>query len=568
MYKLTRIIIALLMMSVTYNAYAVIPLPLPPATTDAGRAAQYLSMWEHRVRTTDFQLKLPIKPKQPKQKHFRSFKLSAVHIKGMTKLFLSDVENYYHGYLEHTVTLHDLHCIARLIEERYAREGYPLTRVVIPKQSFKHGVVVIQVMEPYIGETRVCGDMPANLHHLILGYIENAASVKPLEHSPLIRYLLLIQDLVGINAHAELTYIDEQSAAMRLTVFVETFDYRGRVSIDNRGNRFFGRVRGDIAGTVYHLGDLFPASATSARYVSSTSWKRFHYVGFAHQHALGTHGLQLHMTADDARTRPNFTRVYPFVTENSVDGVTRGLNIDLVYPYWRHVKRNLYFQLEFSARNDRDECDGMRLFEDRLRSLRFAAYFDYADEWRGVSMIGLQLSQGLNAVGAGAPRPSRPGARVDYLKFNAIVSRHQQFPYKLSLYAEIQVQLDISQSGLLINEELGYGGSRIGRGYDESELVGDHGVIGMIELRYDPLSQYRWINHWQPFIFFDAGAVWNEDRTLQPRHSDASSAGIGVRATMRHNLSGYVYLAKPLTRDVVAEASRAPRIFLGASWAV
>jgi hemolysin activation/secretion protein len=106
--------------------------------------------------------------------------------------------------------------------------------------------------------------------------------------------------------------------------------------------------------------------------------------------------------------------------------------------------------------------------------------------------------------------------------------RLQRLNDQWSLYANIQGQL--SDKNLSSSEKLSLGGAYGVRAYPQGEAVGDIGVLGNLELRYqiNPM--------WQTLAFVDAGTVrinksrWDNTGT---NHRSLSAAGIGAKMQIR-----------------------------------
>jgi hemolysin activation/secretion protein len=119
---------------------------------------------------------------------------------------------------------------------------------------------------------------------------------------------------------------------------------------------------------------------------------------------------------------------------------------------------------------------------------------------------------------------------------------------RFSLYVTLHGQY--STQPLLATEQYGVGGPDIGRGYDPSEITGDKGVSGKVELRFDTIPGLKLLNTIEWYVFYDAGMIWNNDNISLPGKQDLTSAGLGARLTFFPNLTGNLFVARPLTRKV------------------
>jgi hemolysin activation/secretion protein len=123
-----------------------------------------------------------------------------------------------------------------------------------------------------------------------------------------------------------------------------------------------------------------------------------------------------------------------------------------------------------------------------------------------------------------------------------------------------------SKDALLSSEEFGVGGINYGRAFDASEIVGDDGIAGKIELQWKQPVEWNLVQDYQVFGFYDAGTVWNDDATSTDLDRETiTSAGFGVRTEFMEETSVDLTVAFPLNRDVATQEDDDPRIYFGMS---
>lgn len=129
----------------------------------------------------------------------------------------------------------------------------------------------------------------------------------------------------------------------------------------------------------------------------------------------------------------------------------------------------------------------------------------------------------------------------------------------LSLAANGQFSTD----PLLIGENFVLGGNAFLRGYDFAQRVGDQGIAGVGELRYDWPKALGAVDHLQLYAFADGGMV----RNLDGGFGDGSlaSSGAGLRADVTRNLDVDLEVAVPLTEARYDTGDKQPRINLRVS---
>jgi hemolysin activation/secretion protein len=112
----------------------------------------------------------------------------------------------------------------------------------------------------------------------------------------------------------------------------------------------------------------------------------------------------------------------------------------------------------------------------------------------------------------------------------------------------------------------GFGGTQFGRGFDASELIGDSGVAGKLELRYTDTLPTTPSLTYTAYAFWDAGKVWRRNPINEEQSESGTSFGVGLRLDVARNVTGFGELAKPATRNVRAEGDRDTRGYVGLAY--
>ncbi|MEZ5918475.1 MAG: ShlB/FhaC/HecB family hemolysin secretion/activation protein [Alphaproteobacteria bacterium] len=70
-----------------------------------------------------------------------------------------------------------------------------------------------------------------------------------------------------------------------------------------------------------------------------------------------------------------------------------------------------------------------------------------------------------------------------------------------------------ASDALLASGGSGAGGVNYGRACDPSEIVGDEGVAGKVEVQWNEPRKFDMFEDYQLYGFYDIGKVWNQDAT-------------------------------------------------------
>jgi hemolysin activation/secretion protein len=284
------------------------------------------------------------------------------------------------------------------------------------------------------------------------------------------------------------------------------------------------------------------------------------YLSLNHDEPIGSEGGKLSVSASVTRSEPPIDAVVPI----TLQGSSEAAGISYSHPFVRSRSTNLSARFGLSGYNGETDVNSANASTDRIRPLRLGGTWDHADSHLGISILDMELSQGLNALGAsdnGTPGLSRPTGKSDFTKITLYGARLQSITNEWSVLAAVNAQYSFSD--LLTPELFSYGGEQFGRGYDPSELVGDSGAALKLELRYAGALPDTLLTSYTAYGFYDVGSVNQRTLISSETSGSAASAGLGLRFSIGRYVSGFLELAKPLTRIVQAEGNKDLRAYFG-----
>lgn len=483
--------------------------------------------------------------------------LRALEIEGSSVYSDEELRGFYGDLIGQTIPLARLFGIASAIEDKYREDGYPLVRVIVPAQVVQDGLFRIQVIEGYVNDVRLEGEV-GPVRGRIQAILDRIVGVRPVSNRVLERYLLLANDLPGISASGVLRPGTGERGAAQLVVKVERKPFDAYGVVNNRGSKFTGPWRAVVVGAenaATALGERVQITGAATPFTDEQYFVQGHY-----QQPLGTDGLEAHAVGQYEATNPG-SRLSDIDLETEV--VLGGGFLS--YPLLRSRRQNLYAEVGFEALRTEVDALGARLSRDDLRVLRALLAYDFRDDLGGSSTLSFGVRQGLDVLGASDENDSdlsRPEGEPDFTTFQFTASRLQPLTDPLALFvaAKGQVALDT----LLTYEEFTVGGERFGRGYDPAELAGEDGVGLSAEVQYNGSTNFSQVPAYQVYGFYDYGAVWNDDTGVDD-HDSLSSAGGGVRTQVFKNFFLEFEVAKPLTRKRESDGDKSAQFFFQAS---
>lgn len=456
------------------------------------------------------------------------------------------------------ITLAEVYDIAAQLTAKYRNEGYILTQVVIPPQTIDGGTVRMRVVEGFVDKVTVEGGMGVDTAFL-QGYAKKINASKPLNSKTLERYILLINDLPGMSGRAVLSPSPNVVGASDVTIFVERKPYDAFFQIDNRGSRFLGPLQVNAGGRLNNMFGLY--EGLSFQFVTAPDgWpdRELDFGSIAWSQPVNHEGTRVSVGYSITSTEPGYT-----LTPFDIEGLARSANIEVMHPFIRSRQQNLYGTLRFNyIDTERNDNLGLGKTEDRLRVLRLAGTYQFTDGFLGLNTLNAELSKGLDILNMkekDSLNATRARGEPEFFKATMEISRIQRVTNMIEIFGSVQGQK--SAHKLLASEEFGVGGINYGSGYNNSEITGEDGVAGRLELRLNNPVKAP-VNFSQVYGFYDIGKVWDNDSTVvKDRQRSIASAGLGLRVNVNDNLAGTFEAAMPLTRTVETEGDKDLRLF-------
>lgn len=489
------------------------------------------------------------------------FILREVVLEGNKTFTTQQLRPIYKDKLGKEITVAQLFEIVQGITNYYRNSGYIISRAILPPQHVKEGVVRIQIIEGYIGTVSVSGN-PRGAKCYVQALGNEIKKSPPLQVSRMEKYLLLANEIPGTEVRAVMEPAKKDVGASDITLVTQNKLAMGYLSYDNYGTRYIGpqQMTGSFSlNSFIGSGDVGRVTLTKTPKGGELTYWDANYIT-----PITNGGITGQIGGTRTHTHPLFV-----LQPVQIDGLNDNYYTMFQFPIIRTRSSNLTARTGFSYVDVHTTILDTNLYTDHLRNLDIGATYNFADSWYGANMISGDFRQGLPILGYSSDynpdtaETSRPGGRGDYTKFAIQASRLQAIKGPWSLYGILTGQWAFNP--LLSSEQFTVGGSQIGRGYDVAELIGDKGISGSLELRYD-LAVGTILNSLQLYVFYDGGEIWNlKTSSGSPGKLSITSTGFGTRFYFTKYISGNLYWAQPLTKQVAAEEligeGRRPRVF-------
>ncbi|MGB9154595.1 MAG: ShlB/FhaC/HecB family hemolysin secretion/activation protein [Alphaproteobacteria bacterium] len=489
------------------------------------------------------------------------FVLSSVSTEGVTVYKAEDLKSTYSDMLGKNISLLDAQEIAKRITALYHKDGYVLSQAVVPPQDVAGGVLKIRVVEGFVGGVIVPDSVGSESERKIIeSYADHIKAERPVNTQTLEHYLLLINDLPGVTVNGLLRPSATGVGSADLVINVINKPFEASYVFDNRGSKYVGPWQNTISGTANSLFGLY--DSTRLRVFTSTPDSNQLLGGdILHEEQIGSYGTKLSFLASHTHTQPG-----DVLTPLQIVGNSDLFEVKATQPFIRSRMENLIGRILVDYHDTvTDIFKTIDYTTDRLRVARAGLTYNIVDSLRGNNLVDAQLSQGMDIFGATSSGANRSNAVGDssFTKINMDMSRTQPLPSNFSLMTGATMQHSFNP--LLADEQFSLGGSDYARAFDPAELLGDQGLAGKGELRYNGNVGAQYFNSYQLYTFYDLGRVWLlQGAAGTSGTSVLSSTGVGVRMTLTENFSANFEAAVPLVAPAQDQTSyrHDPRLFM------
>ena len=474
--------------------------------------------------------------------------ISDVQFNGLKGLAPSDLRAAWAPYVGQSVPIATV-CEIRDQAATLLRQAGYLAAVQVPPQRIEaDGVVRFDVLMARLVGVQVRGDAGRS-ERIIAGYLGAIKDQEVFNVNEAERYLLLARDLPGYDVRLTLRPAGTVPGEVIGEVTVVHTPVEVDVNVQNYGSKDVGRFGG--LARVQFNGLTGMGDSTSLSVFSTADFDEQQVIQLGHVLRLGREGLAISGDFTYAWTKPDIGASAPFRSE------TLSATLRASYPLIRSQARNLFVSGGMDYIDQEVRFGPTPISRDKLRVAFARLDYDSTDpasitsttgysanepRWRFGGAVearqGLSIFDASRSCGAGFVRCIAPFTPISKAEADPTA-----FVFRGSAYFEVRPtpkiafslapRVQYSSSPLLSYEEFSAGTYTIGRGFDPGTIIGDSGVGAAAEIKFGSLVPRR-IDAFavQPYAFFDAAWVWNEDSAfngIDPQR--LYSAGGGIRAS-------------------------------------
>lgn len=434
------------------------------------------------------------------------------------------------------------------VAARLRSEGYFLATAWIPQQQMVGRMLRVAVDEGRIDTVRIEGTQDPAVRR----QLERLTDGRPVTLARLQREVLLADDIPGVWIRA--TRFDRDGTTRVLVVEVYRDGYGGSVQVATDGTKPLGPVRARIDLNANGL--ISPRDRVDLSFTANpVDPEEIAFFSARYSVVVNDAGTSVGLFGSYSRTQPG-----AYLASSDLRGEAWQGGVRVSHPLVRTQTSGVWLEASGELQDLSQTSFGTLARADRIALARIG-YYAYGPFGGGTLQSRLTLTQGLGILGAtrqGDALSSRLDAPADFTTLSWWMSWRRPLAERLSLQLAATGQLSLTP--LLIGETFSLGGTNFLRGYDFAQAVGDRGVAGVAELRYDMPKALGAVNNLQLYAFADGGLVSSLPGGIG--FGSLASSGGGLRTDITRDLDLDFEVAVPLTEPRYDTGDRSPRLNL------
>lgn len=484
-----------------------------------------------------------------------------LQIDGGTVYSLDEVAKAFAPLIGHETNLAQLIEATRTITRRYQQDGYLLSYAYLPEQQFENGLVHVVLVEGYIKDYQIQGDI-GRVSAYVDKLAEKLKAERPLTRKTFERYTTLMGRIPGVTLQAQVPPPGTTDGAAHMNIQASRKPFTTSMSLtdDNRDGLqalFTATSNSQTSmGEQLNVSGLFPPGHDKE-----------HYYRVTYGQFINAEGSQVVLNAERYRADPRSNVLvdggFQLKPHQEVDRYSVGLSHPLIAsPTESLTLGTRLYAVDQTTRYQLVGYPNRFEVETDLRALAFEGDWRKAND-RQLRIISAGLYQGINGLGA-RTRTDFEGQKPDLDFFRLRLSGVQSDKFFDNWQGVLSAALYWTRDTLPDSERATFGGQNFGRGYPDDQGSGDKGWGVAYEVNYSFNRAGDWVKILQPYVVVDRARTWFND--LPVKANDMSSAAVGLRFGDNKYYNIALEAAKPMSDMALDSFNRRPRYTLSFSY--
>lgn len=526
-------------------------LPVPNLPADA-----------YRPNTPQTQLPTPAASEAKPLLMDTKVTIRKLQIDGGTVYPLKELAQAFEPLIGHETDLAHLIEATRSITRRYQADGYLLSYAFLPEQHFEGGLVHVVLVEGYIRDYQVQGDI-GSVSAYVTKLADKLKAERPLTRKTFERYTTLMGAIPGVTLQAQVPPPGTTDGGTRMQITASRKPFTTSMSLNQASRGGLQALLSATSNSQTSMGEQLTVSG-----LFPPGDDKEHYYRVAYSQFINAEGTQLALSGERYRADPG-THLqlgggFELKPHQAIDRFSIGLSHPLIASPTESLslgtrlygvdQKTRYQLVGFPNRFD---------VETDLRALAFEGDWRKADSEQ-LRILSAGLYQGINGMGA-KTRSDLQGLKPDLDFFRLRLSGVQSNKlFASNFQGVLSGAFYWSDDTLPDSERATFGGQNFGRGYPDDQGSGDKGWGVAYEVNYSYNRAGDWVRILQPYVVFDRAKTWFNE--VPVKGNNLSSAAVGLRFGDSKYYNIALEAAKPMSDVALDSFDRRPRYTLSFSY--
>ncbi|QIH06007.1 MULTISPECIES: POTRA domain-containing protein [unclassified Pseudomonas] len=480
-----------------------------------------------------------------------------VQIEGGTIYPLEQLATIYQPLIGHETTLAQLIEATRSITRRYQDDGYLLSYAFMPQQSFDKGVLRVVLVEGYVKDYQLQGDIgPVSAY--LDKLVAKLKAERPLTRKTFERYTTLMSRVPGVTLQAVVPPPGTTDGATRLVATASRKPFTTTLNSTQDNRNGLQALVGASSNSQTSLGEQLTLSG-----LFPPGKDKEHYYRLDYSQLLGSEGTQLSLYGARYRSEPHSNVQLDNGLELEPHRENDRFSIGVSHPFIASPNEMLTLGTRLYAVNDKTRYKVVNSpqsvdVKTDIRALALEGDWSKSDQ-RQLRILSAGLYRGLDSMGA---KTNNDLYDLDF--FRVRLAGVQSNRFLDNWQGVLSGALYWSRDNLPDSERASFGGQNFARGYPDDQTTGDKGWGVAYEVNYSFNREGPWVRVVQPYVVLDRAKTWFNE--LPVKGSSLSSAAFGLRFgdTKHYNIA--LEAAKALSDEALDTYNRKPRYSLSFSY--
>lgn len=534
------------------------PLPSFLNSNDRERSLPVPNLPADAYRPTTPELQVPTPPTDATPlKMGTKVGVRKIRIEGGTVYPLEQLGAAYQAFIGRDVTLAELIEATRAITRRYQEDGYLLSYAFLPPQHFEQGTVRVVLVEGYVRDYRLEGDI-GNVSAYLQKLVDKIKRERPLTRKTFERYTSLMSRVQGVTLQAQVPPPGTTDGATTLIAQASRKPFTSTLSATDASRDGLQALLGLSSNAQTSMAEQLTFSG-----LFPPGDDKEHYYRLDYSQFLNTEGTQLNLSASHYRSDPETNIALGNGLELKRRRNNDRFSIGFTHPLIAASNEWLSAGTRLYAVNDKTRYDvvGYPLSIESRTDIRALAI---EGDWRKSTDRQLRILSGGVYRGIDGMGAKSDDSTYDLDFFRARLSGVQSDKFFEHWQGVLSGALYWSDDSLPDSERAQFGGQNFGRGYPTDQASGDKGWGVAYEVNYSFMRDGNWVKVLQPYVVFDAARTWFNE--LPVKDSKLSSSALGLRFGDAHYYNIALEAAKPMSDVGLDSFNRNPRYTVSFSY--